>query len=81
MIMSEEITETFLTKTKFSKMVEETVLEFQMSYMDAIVFLCTENNIEIEDVKKYISTIIKSKLEVEAMNLNYLPRQNSLPFD
>lgn len=79
--MSEEITETFLTKTKFSKMVEETVLEFQMSYMDAIVFLCTENNIEIEDVKKYISTIIKSKLEVEAMNLNYLPRQNSLPFD
>lgn len=79
--MSEEFSETFLTKTKFSKMVEQTVLDFQMSYMDAVVFLCSENNIEIEDVKKYISTIIKSKLEVEAMELNYLPRQNSLPFD
>lgn len=79
--MSEELSDSFLTKIKFTKMVEETVVTYSMSYMDAIVYLCDENNIEIEEVKKYISSVIKSKLEVEAMGLNYIPKQNTLPFD
>jgi|TARA_Y100000385_G_scaffold100457_1_gene103837 hypothetical protein len=49
--------------------------------MDAIIWLCEDNNVELEDVKKFISPIIKTKLEAEAMNLNFLPRQNSLPFE
>jgi hypothetical protein len=49
--------------------------------MDAIIWLCDKNDVDLEDVKKFISPIIKTKLEAEAMNLNYLPRQNSLPFE
>jgi hypothetical protein len=75
------IEELMLTKAKFTKMVEETVRFKRLTYMDSIIHLCSENKIEIEDIKKYISEPIKNKLEAEAMKLNFLPRTNSLPFE
>jgi hypothetical protein len=69
----------FMTKAKFSKLVESTVRRHQMSHMDAILHLCEQHGIEPEDCKKYISNVIKEKLEVEAMNLNYMPKSNELP--
>jgi len=75
------IEENFLTKAKFSKLVEQTVFEKRLSYMDAIVWLCEKHNIEIEDCRKFINPIIKDKLEAEARRLNFLPRTNELAFD
>jgi hypothetical protein len=75
------IEENFLTKAKFSKLVEQTVFEKRLSYMDAIVWLCEQHNIEIEDCRKFINPIIKDKLEAEARRLNFLPRTNELAFD
>ena len=75
------IEEQFLSKTKFSKLIEETVHRNRLSYMDAIIDICEQNMIDILDVKKFISPIIKDKLEAEARALNYLPKQNTLPFD
>jgi hypothetical protein len=49
-----------------------------MSYLDAIVWLCEQNNIEVEDIKKYLSTPIVENLEKEAMDLNILPKVNTL---
>lgn len=49
-----------------------------MSYLDAIVWLCEQNNIEIEDIKKYLSPSITENLEKEAMDLNFLPKVNTL---
>jgi len=68
-----------LTKKRFQVMIEEFVRAKKVSYMDAIVLLCEENNIEIEDAAKHISPVIKNKLEAEAMNLNLLPRGSQLP--
>jgi len=72
------IEENFLTKSKFTKLIEATVVETKLSYMDTILYLCEKNNIEPEDVKKFISPIIKDKVEAEAMQLNFLPKQNTL---
>jgi len=72
------IEDQFLTKSKFTKLLEATVAELKIPYMEAILYLCERNDIEPEDVKKFISPIIKDKLEAEARNLNYLPRQNAL---
>lgn len=69
----------FLTKNKFSKMVEKTVISHRLSYIDAIVHLCDKNDIEMEDVNKFINITLKEKIEAEAMRLNWLPRQNALP--
>ena len=75
------IEDKFLNKQKFSMLIEETVLKDKISYMDAIIEVCERNNIELEEVKKYVSPAIKDKLEAEARNLNYLPKVSSLPFD
>ena len=75
------IEEQFLTKAKFSKLVEQTVFEKRLSYMDAIVWLCEQHNIEIEECRKFINPIIKDKLEAEARRLNFLPRTNELSFE
>lgn len=71
----------FMTKTKFSKLVESVVLEKNLSYIDAVIYCCEKNNIEIEDSRKYVSVIVKNKLEAEAMGLNFLEKSAELPFD
>jgi hypothetical protein len=73
-----KIEEQFLTKSKFTKLIESTVADMKIPYMDAILKVCETNNIEPEDVKKFISPIIKDKLEAEAMDLNFLPKKTSI---
>ena len=68
----------FLNKSRFSKLIEATVAEKTIGYMEAILLVCSDNNIEPEDVKKFISPIIKNKLEAEAMDLNFLPKKTSI---
>lgn len=64
----------FLTKAKFSKIVEAAVLELKVPYMEAVLHVCEKNGIEPEDVSKFISPIIKGKIEAEAQSLNFLPK-------
>ena len=73
-----KVEEQFLTKSKFTKLIEATVADMKIPYMDAILHVCNKNNIEPEDVKKFISPVIKDKLEAEAMDLNFLPKKNSI---
>jgi len=72
------IEQEFLTKSKFTVLIEKTVGELKMSYMDAVLHLCEKNDLEPEDMKKFVSPIIKDKIEAEAMALNFLPKQNTL---
>ena len=60
---------------------EENVKKYRTTYMDAIIHISENIDIELEDIRKFISPTIKDKLEAEAMNLNFLPRQNTLPVD
>ena len=69
----------FMTKAKFSKLVEAVVRQDRLSHMEAILHLCEKYDIEPQDCKKYVSNVIKDKLEAEAMNLNYIPKGNELP--
>ena len=72
------IEQNFLTKNKFTKLIESTVNELNIPYMEAILHVCEKNDIEPEDVRKFISPVIKSKVEAEAMQLNFLPKLNTL---
>lgn len=75
-----QLGEMMLTKQKFTKIIEDTVNKKKLSYIDSIIYICEENNIEVEDAKKYVSSVIKEKLEAEARRLNFLPKGNELPF-
>lgn len=71
----------FLTKQKFAKLIEDFVQKRSVSYMDAVINVCQDNDVDIEDVRKFITPIIKDKIQAEAMKLNFLPRSNTLPID
>ena len=45
-----------------------------MKYIDAIVFFCEENGIDVESVPKLVTKPLKEKLKAEAMELNLLKR-------
>lgn len=66
-----------LTKKSFTKMIEATVREKSLSYIDAVCYLCEQHNLDIEDTKKYISPSVTNKIEEEARKLNYLPKRGS----
>lgn len=67
------------TKEEFSLLIEQYARDKKCSYMDAIVLYCEENEIEVESAAQKISTNIKEKIEVEAQDLNFLPKTARLP--
>ena len=67
-------TETYHAK-KFTEAIETLAHEKEgMSYVDAIVHFCEQNNIDVESVPKLITKPLKEKLKGEAMELNLLKR-------
>lgn len=77
--MAEELE--FMNRAKFGKMIEKQVIDKKLSYIDAVIETCEITNIDPQDVKKFISNVIREKIEAEAMSLNFLPRQNELIFE
>lgn len=53
-----------------------------VEYIDAIVHWCEKNNVEVEFVASIIKKdpIFKSKIAMEAQELNFIKRANALPF-
>lgn len=65
----------FLCAAKFSQIIEEIVkTNDDMNYIDAIVYYCEENGLEVDSVTKLISKPLKEKLKCDAINLNFLKR-------
>ena len=74
MILTEE------QKTGFSKKVENYIREKGGSYIDAVLLLCEEYEIEPPVVAKSLSKPLVEKIKMEGQDLNLLPRpQNILP--
>jgi len=61
--------------------IDDIVVKHKISYIDAIVYYCEKNNIEIEAFAKIIKSndMLKAKLQSEAESLNFLPKSNILP--
>ena len=74
-----------LTKTidanKFYKEIDALVKKHKMTYLDAVVFFCEKNEIEMETAASMISGNyrIKSSLQMEGEELHFLPRSAKLP--
>jgi len=59
-------------------MVERMVQSSSLNYMDSIVHICETKGMEIEDVKKYLTSSIIDCLESEAMSMNFINKGNTL---
>lgn len=67
------------SKEEFSVMIERFAKEKRCSYMDAVILYADENAIEVESAARMISQSLKEKIEVEAQDLNFLPKSARLP--
>jgi len=65
----------FFCPTKFAQQIEELVqINIEMNYIDAIVYFCEQNSVDLESVPKLISKPLKDKIKFEAMELNFLKK-------
>lgn len=65
----------FMCPSRFSQEIEKVVQEnCDLNYIDAIVFYCDQNKIDLESVPKLISKPLKEKIKYEAMQLNFLKK-------
>ena len=67
----------FFCPSRFAQEIESLVIKnADMNYIDAIVFFCDQNSIDLESVPKLISKPLKEKIKYEAMELNFLKRSS-----
>jgi hypothetical protein len=70
-----------LSTERFYKEVEVLVNTHNLNYMDAVVFFCEKNDIEVETAASMIRSNqrIKSHIQTEGEALNFLPKTAKLP--
>ena len=72
--LEKEIEKKFLTPSKFAQEIEGIVSSEKMNYIDAIVYYCEINELEIESVTKLVSKPLKEKLKWDATQLNFMKK-------
>lgn len=70
-----------ITKEELIIKTERIVRIDNITYMDAIIHICEEYEIDPEDMAKLVKGPLKSKLEVEARRLNHLPKLNTISLE
>ena len=70
-----------LKNSGFVEEIEKLCKDKGIEYIDAVVFWCEKNNLEIETAAYWIrkDPVMKSKIQLEAENLNVLKRGARLP--
>jgi hypothetical protein len=69
-----------MNSKEFSLKIEKIVQTKRgISYMDAVLKYCEDNEIDPSTVGSLISKPLKDKITIEAQNLNYLPKTGQLP--
>ena len=66
------MTDTILTPNKFALIIEDIVKSKRISYIDAILEYCKDNEIDPSNTKSMINKTLKEKIAFEAQNLNML---------
>lgn len=61
-----------MNSKEFSLKIEEIVKQKRISYMDAVVWYCEQNDIDVGTVGPMVSKSLKEKIEVEAIDLKLI---------
>jgi hypothetical protein len=71
-----------VTKDNFFVEIDNLEKNYNISTMEAIVYYCERNNLEIETAAAMIKSNarVKSRLQSDAENLNFLPKRAKLQF-
>jgi hypothetical protein len=66
--------EKFYCPSRFAQEIERVVQEEKVSYIDAIIYFCDRNKIDLDSVPKLLSKPLKEKIKCEAIHLNFLKK-------
>lgn len=69
-----------LTPKQFAEEIENIVKRHFLSYLDAILYYCEQNDMGVESIPPLLTSNLKQKIEAVAQDLHYLPRSNKLKF-
>ncbi len=67
------------TPKTFTLEIEKIAKEKSITHMEAVLWYCDQEGIEPDTVGSLISKGLKEKIEANARELNFLPRQAQLP--
>jgi hypothetical protein len=70
---------TMINPEQISNAVERMVSGRDITYMEAVLELCEEEGLDVSLVSRHLSKPIIENIEREAMEVNLLPRKESLP--
>jgi hypothetical protein len=69
----------FLTPTTFQEKIEDEVWMKDCTYIEAIMTFCKDNETDFEDIAKLITSNLKDKIRLDAMNEGLMKREAQLP--
>ena len=67
------------TSKSFTTTIENIAKEKQITHMEAVLWYCSKEGVEPDTVSSLISKGLKEKIEANARELNFLPKQAQLP--
>lgn len=67
-----------ITKQELTIRTERLVRSDGLSYLEAIIQICADLDVDPEDIAKMVTGPLRDKLEAEAQRNNILPKPNSL---
>ena len=67
------------TPKTFALKIENIVNNKKITHMEAVLWYCQKEEIELEAVGSLVSKGLKEKIEANARELNFLPKQAQLP--
>jgi hypothetical protein len=72
---------TLRSSSEILRGIETLVMEKELSYIDAAIHYAEQNEMEVETIASIIkmSTVVKAQIQIEAENLNFLPKSAHLP--
>jgi len=69
-----------MNSKEFSLKIEQIVqVKKGISYMDAVLKYCEDNDIDPSTVAPMLTKALKDKITIEAQNLNIIPKTGQLP--
>ena len=79
--MSDVVVNKGLTVETFMKEIDSIMTSHGTTMLDAVLYYCEKNNIEPETAGAIIKSNLKfkSKVQADAEDLNFLPKQSKLP--
>jgi len=75
--MSDPIT--FLTPEAFMTAIESMIADRQISYIEAILGFCDDNDLEYADIVPVIKGSMREKIRVDDMKSGYFKQESTLP--